>query len=359
MRYTEFASILAEAVAQAPAQIVNKSQVEQTLRKYGYEDLKSNGNKINVIVQIPDGAKKDEFRVKILNELLGIMKREFPNSADYSSDPGLSSKGGIIFDASPVSIVVKDAGKQKEKSAGVGNELEIASTIQSLIDEFGTANVTFVDPRGKKMSIKNATTVIVSGKDTAGRKKADIVLQSARGALPISIKEISADYWESSDTAFGDRAREIIEKLQKEGKIKLTQIAERKNKRTGETFPVWKLDKEIVMEPTVEEAMEAIFGSDLNPKGGIVIQDFGPEHYTQSGNNLTVSCKAVITNKEDIPESHMMVWQIRNDSTRTNPIPGLRSFAAVLTRGIGKRGTKDVVLVDQHGNVVENPNIKK
>jgi hypothetical protein len=149
-----------------------------------------------------------------------------------------------------------------------------------------------------------------------------------------------------------------LKKLQDEGVIKLTQIAERTNKRTGEKTPVYKLNKEIVMEPTAEEAMSAIFGSDLNPKGGIVIQDFGPEHFTQNGNNVEVDCHAVITNKDEIPESHLMVWQIRNDSTRTNPIPGLRTLAATLTRGIGKKGTKDVILVDQYGNVVTNPNIK-
>jgi hypothetical protein len=356
MRHYEFTTVLAEDVEQQP---ITKAHIEASLRQLGYEDLKPNGNKINALVQIPAGQKKTEFRVAMLNEILAGLQKIYGNRVQFSNDPGLSSLGGVVFDASPVSVVVKDVGKQEEKSAGVGNELEIASTIQSIIDEFGNANVTFVDQRGKKMSIKNATNVIVSGKDTAGRKKADIVLQSARGSLPISIKEVSADYWESSDTAFGDRAREIIAKLQKEGKIKLTQIAERSNKRTGEKIPVWKLNKEIVMEPTVQEAMEAIFGSDLNPKGGIVIQDFGPEHYTQSGNNLTVACKAVIANKEDIPESHMMVWQIRNDKTRTNPIPGLRSFAAVLTRGIGKRGTKDVVLVNQFGNVIENPNLNK
>ena len=47
-----------------------------------------------------------------------------------------------------------------------------------------------------------------------------------------------------------------------------------------------------------------------------------------------------------------MVWLIRNDSTRNNPLPGLRTLGVTLSRGIGKKGNKDVVLVDVNGNVV-------
>jgi hypothetical protein len=56
----------------------------------------------------------------------------------------------------------------------------------------------------------------------------------------------------------------------------------------------------------------------------------------------------------------MMVWLLRNDSTRnggTLGIAGIRPLGVTLTRGIGKTGKKDVILVDQNGNVVPNKNI--
>ena len=115
------------------------------------------------------------------------------------------------------------------------------------------------------------------------------------------------------------------------------------------------------MEPTEEEALNAIFGSDLNPKGGIVIQTFKPEHFTQDGPTVTVDAHAVITSAADIPESHLMVWLLRNDSTRNGGslgVAGIRPLGVTLTRGIGKKGNKDVILVDQHGNVIDNPNQK-
>jgi hypothetical protein len=94
----------------------------------------------------------------------------------------------------------------------------------------------------------------------------------------------------------------------------------------------------------------------LNPKGGIVIQTFRPEHFVQNGNQVKVECHAVITNKAEIPESHLMVWLIRNDSSRNSTelgIPGIRIQGVTLSRGIGKTGKKNPILVDQYGNVVE------
>jgi len=360
MRYHEITTLLEKAATpDVVPQLVTKQQVEAVLRKNGYEDFKINGNKINVLVQIPDGQKKNEFRSSMLNEILAILKQQLPQGdPEYSNDPGISSLGGIVFSASPVSVVVKDTGKQGDQSAGVANELELAALLQSVIQKYGSANVSFIDPRGKRMTIKNCNNVEVAGRDTSDRKKADVVLYSPKGQLPISIKKVDADMWESADNMFGQRARETLDKLVAEGIVTLNQIGTRKTK-TG-SAPVYELSKEIVMEPTPEEALNAIFGNDLNPKGGVVIQTFKPEHFVQHENNVNVNAHAVISNPQDIPESHLMVWLIRNDSTRNGGslgIAGLRPLGVTLTRGIGKKGNKDVILVDVNGNVVKNPNI--
>lgn len=331
---------------------ITKPEVESVLRKAGYENLKWDGNKLRVLVQIPDGAKKNQFRAETLKEVLNILKKL---GGQYSSDPGLGSLGGVVFPNSPISIMVKDIGKQGDNSAGVANEIELANIIQSVIDKYGSANVTFVDPRGKTLSIQNATEVIVAGRQTAGGVKADVVLKGPKGTLPISIKKLDADMWESADSAFGKRARTIIDDLVAKGIVQIKQIASRNLKGVG-TIPVYELSKEIVMEPTPEEALRAIFGTDLNPKGGVVVQTFKPEHFKQDGNNVTVSSHAVISSWEDIPESHLMVWLIRNNKDRNSEslgLAGLRPLGVTLTRGIGAKGTKDVILVDKNGNVVK------
>jgi len=333
---------------------VTKLEIESVLRDNGYTDLKVNGNALGVMVQIPDGAKKDEFRKSILDNVLVILQKSFSKSnPTISSDPRLSSIGGIVFSDSAVRVLVKDLGIQGDQSAGVANEIEMASMLQSVIEKYGSANVTFVDPRGKSLVIKDCNSVDVAGRDTANSKKADVVLSSPERSLPISIKKLNAEAWESADNLFGSKAREIIDKLVDDGLVKLKKLD-----KTRDGEPVYALSKEIVIEPTEQEAVRAIFGSDLNPKGGVVIQTFKPEHFTQKGNDVTVECHAVIANKADIPESHLMVWLLRNDSNRNSKalgLAGIRIMGVTLTRGIGKSGNKDVILVDQDGNVVERP----
>lgn len=335
-----------------PTEVLSKDTVASELRKLGYENLKVNGNIINVLVQIPDGAKKNEHRISMIKEILAKFATVSPeHKPQYIQAKRLGSLGGIIFAGSPAAIVVKDSGKQGDNSAGVANELELASILESVIEKYGSADVTFKDERGKKLVIKNATTVDVAGRETTGRKKADVVLVNARGRLPISIKKLDADMWESADKLFGARAKQILADLQKSKDIQLQKSMD------DEGNVIFRLEKEIVVEPTEEEALNAIFGSDLNPQGGVVIQTFKPEHFTQKDNQIVVDCHAVIKNWEDIPESHLMVWLIRNDKTRSNPLPGLRTLGVTLTRGIGKSGKKDVILVDKNGKVVKNPNI--
>lgn len=331
---------------------LSKPDIESVLNKAGYKDLKVSGNKIGVLVQIPDGQKKELFRSEVLKSILSLMQQNFPKSRPtLSMDARLSSIGGIEFADNPVKILVKDTGNQGDQSAGVANEIQMASLLQSVIDRYGSANVTFVDPRGKTLTINDCTAVDVAGRDTGDRKKADVVLQSPERSLPISIKKLNAEAWESADNLFGKKARGIIDKLVKDKQVKLNKLEKTRN---GE--PVFALSKEIVIEPTEQETMSAIFGSDLNPKGGIIIQTFEPEHFVQTGQDVTIEAHAVITNRADIPESHLMVWLLRNDPGRNSTalgIPGIRVMGATLTRGIGKKGTKDVILVDKNGNVLE------
>jgi hypothetical protein len=331
---------------------LSKPDIEAVLKKAGYGDLKVSGNKIGVLVQIPDGEKKELFRAQILKQILALMQKNFPESdPTLSMDARLSSIGGIEFADNPIKILVKDLGNQGEQSAGVANEIEMASLLQSVIGRYGSVNVTFVDPRGKTLTINDCTAVDVAGRDTGGRKKADVVLQSPERNLPISIKKLNAEAWESADNLFGKKARAIIDKLVKDKQVKLNKL-----EKTRDGAPVFALSKEIVIEPTEEETMSAIFGSDLNPKGGIIIQTFKPEHFVQTGQDVTIEAHAVIASKADIPESHLMVWLLRNDPGRNSTalgIPGIRVMGATLTRGIGKKGTKDVILVDKNGNVVE------
>ena len=331
-------------------------EVEKLLKANGYEDLKVSGNKVSVLTQLPDGSKSGEFRKATIDEILVFLDQEVPeHKPTFSAATNLSSIGGIIFDNSKVHILVKDIGKQGNKSAGIGNEVEIAGMIESVIQKYGTADITFIDDRGIELEIKNADNVVIAGRDTGNRKKADIVITSEDQQLPISIKKLDAAAWESADSLIGAKAKTVIDKLVSEGLLELIQIGERKD-----GAPVYKMSKEVVIEPTEEEAMDAIFGNDINPAGGIIIQTFKPEHYTQEEDVVTVEAHAVIKSIEDIPHSHLMVWLLRNDKTRNIAsigYAGIRPLGVTLERGFGKKGNKDVITVNKDGDVVDAKDI--
>ena len=337
---------------------ITKPQVEKVLKNDGYEHLKVSGNKITVLTQLPDGSKSGEFRKATIDEILQTLSREVPeHEPSFSSATNLSSIGGILFKNSKVHIVVKDISKQGDKSAGIANEVEIAGMIESVIQKYGSADITFTDDRGVELEIKNADNVIVAGRDTGNRKKADILITSEDQSLPISIKKVDAAAWESADSMFGAKAKTIIDKLIKDGKLELIEL---KDKTTAKGEPVYKLSKEIVIEPTAEEAMNAIFGSDINPAGGVIIQTFKPEHYTQDEDKIDVEAHIVIKEIDDIPQSHLMVWLLRNDSTRNIAsigYAGIRPLGVTLERGFGKSGNKDVITVNKDGNVVSAKDI--
>ena len=337
---------------------ITKPQVEKVLKNDGYEHLKVSGNKITVLTQLPDGSKSGEFRKATIDEILQTLSREVPeHEPSFSSATNLSSIGGILFKNSKVHIVVKDIGKQGYTSAGIANEVEIAGMIESVIQKYGSADITFTDDRGVELEIKNADNVIVAGRDTGNRKKADILITSEDQSLPISIKKVDAAAWESADSMFGAKAKTIIDKLIKDGKLELIEL---KDKTTAKGEPVYKLSKEIVIEPTAEEAMNAIFGSDINPAGGVIIQTFKPEHYTQDEDKIDVEAHIVLKEIDDIPQSHLMVWLLRNDSTRNIAsigYAGIRPLGVTLERGFGKSGNKDVITVNKDGNVVSAKDI--
>jgi hypothetical protein len=340
-----FNTVLTEAV---------NPTIEQIVQQAGFE-TKTSGNLLSALAQIPDDAKKKaEFRKEILRDLLSAFLTKTPDLGPYIGiDAKISSLGFIGFKNDKTKVVVKDQNVQGAKSAGLGNELEIAAMLQSMVEKYKSIDVEFVDPRGKSLKINNVTEIELVGKDVKDRKKADMVLKSETQRLPVSIKALDADTWESADTMFGKQARKIIDDLVDKGIVELIKLP-------GDDG--YALSKEIVIEPTEEQAMDVIFGSDINPAGGIVIQTFEPKHFVQEENKITVEAHAVIKTKKDIPESHLMVWLIRNNKGRLSKalgIRGLRPMAAVLTRAIGRRGDKDVVLVDKDGNVVKKPEAAK
>lgn len=302
--------------------------------------IRKTGNTVHVLVPIAQ-------RREAINQLLALLP-----GAKYNPSISGSSLGGIEYQGGK--IIIKPSGKQGVGSAGVANEMELVSILEKMSQQYETFTVEFRAPDGKTFEVKNALGVEHAGKETKGRLKGDVRIVTADKKHPISIKKVNAEMWESADSYYGAKAAELIDKLNKQGKIELTPIG--KTDSTGREYV--KISPEIVVEPTAEEVENVVFGEDIKSLGGaVIVQTFAPQHFTQENDKISIECEAIIRSESDIPKSHLMYWLIRNDSTRPSKYgyPGLRIIAAVQTRAFGKQGNKAVLYVDSQGNELENP----
>ena len=323
-----------------------KPAVLNILTDNNYVNTKVDGNKLYVFIGIPASSKKTAYRQDELKKIHDILLASLPYlEPSITDNPALSSIGGIIFEKSPIKIIVKDAARQGKKRNGVKNEHTLVHTIQDYIDQHGWVNVVFKDARGKQLKLSKVNSVTSTGHKTDNHKKADITLSNGKNQLPISIKMTNASIWESADGYFGHQAREILDSLVSSNEVNILQISEKINKN-GVT-PVFAIDKEIVIEPIEGEIMTSVFGTDLHI-GGVVIQTFDESHFKLKRKTLYIECDIVITEINDIPESHSMVWLIRNDIDRNSKavgIAGIRPMGVTAERGFGKSKNKNIIYV--------------
>lgn len=350
-------NIINEALAPKADTPNSAKMIAPLLQKSNFGLATIKGNSVIVHVDIPAGAKVKEYRVAVLQKIAAQLTN-IGIPAEYSPiQAGGSTIGHTYIQDSPTIILVKDAKNQGTDRAGVKNEHELVRLIKEQIQKYGSANVTFQDSNGRALTIEGVSNLDATGTDVKDRKKADVVLRNNNKNVPVSIKQVNAEMWESADSLFGKRARVILDKLIASKTVELLPGEGRKT-RNG-IVPTYKLNKEIVVEPTEDDAQAAVFGSDINPEGGIIIQDFLPKHFVQKDNNITIECYAVIKNKEDIPESHLMYFLIKNFPGRAAlGYYGIGTQAVTMTRAFGPKLTKNPVFVDQNGDPIPMP-VKK
>lgn len=313
MRFADLITETYEFIFEAPA-----DEIIPALQNLNLDDYrKDSANRVTVYVP----AKERKATMQLLLQRL--------DGAEFDRNYGNSSLGGIRYNGG--GILVKPAGGTGDKSAGLSNEKQLVDAINRFVEEVGPLDVTFVGDNGKSITAAGVTQAISAGADVKDRKKSDVNLVANGKVVPISLKKSSAEYWESADTLWGDKADNAIEKLAASGQVELTQL----DKTRKDGTPFVKIKPEVAVRATPEETLKVVFGSDLLGQGGVVKQTFDDEHYKLEGNQLSVTADLVITQPEDIPDNQRVFWLIRNDSTRTRPkhkYPGLRVLAAYASR---------------------------
>ena len=289
--------------------------LKAVLRKMGYKKFKDlTKSRVAVLVSGPRNAHRD----KILNRL----SKDFGAKLDMSRS-SISSIG--VIDAPGLGqVVVKHENRQGNRSAGIENEIYIINTInKALADADQPMKVTFKAGR-KSYVCHNVTNVKEMGRDTSGRKKADIILQGKQ-QYPISLKQDNAGAWESSDRKFGQQAGDIVRDLVKRGEVELQDIPGG-NKR---------LAREIVVPISDKGANDVIFGSDLRSNGAVVVRTFSAKDFKIDfiENTITIDCSSIIRTLRDVKNTDKEpVVIIRNDRSRSSRLIGIKGLRVLVNQ---------------------------
>jgi len=293
------------------AQFNSLIDLTKFLSKIGYKDVKQKDARSIFILT-------NKRRTEIISDLVSQLGGRQNQSKSFGGSLGHVDVGNFR-------IAVKPLSKQGTASAGVENELNLVQGINDIINEFGVCDVVFTDG-SKNFLIKAATKASRVGEDTAGRKKADILVYSGSISYPISLKKDNAEYWESADTLWKENAVRFLTKAVANKDVVVEPVA----------GGVIKITPSIAIEATPDEAKNVIFGSDILGKGCVVTRTFVSKDFNYDGklNKLIINVSNVITRLTDVPESKKVYFLIRNDSTRksiTN-FPGTRALATYKSR---------------------------
>jgi hypothetical protein len=299
------------------AQYMNESkltvdEMETRLKLMGYNNIRRESTRTLSILT-------DENRVKVLENVARELK---DLNAVYDADKGSSSIGAVV--AGMYTIKARPASKQGKKSAGLDNEDAMIDGIKQFT-KGGPITVNITDGR-KSYVYEGVTDIEEVGRDTSGRKKADVRLVLKDGTkIPISIKKDNAEMWESADSYWAPTAKRIVDRLEASGEITITK------KGSVNTITP---NLGILATPSEKEAV--VFGSDVLGKGFVVVRTFRSSDFTLSSNGdiLEINVTKIIDKMSDLTKDYEIYFLIRNDSSRKGSKirPGLRVLAVGASR---------------------------
>jgi len=288
--------------------------LESTLREKGYTDLKKiSPTRIAILT--------DENREDVLDSLMTDLAEFNPVKSEMTTHSSI----GHIEISPNLRVWVKPKSRQGAGSAGLDNEEKLVNVINDYVNSAGTFIDVVFKSGSKKFVCREVTSAAGVGKDTAERKKADVIINGLK-EYKISIKKDSAIAWESADNLWKNEALKYIKKLTKSKKIKLIK-----------TKDFFRVEPNFAVKASDKDSKNVIFGSDLKKGSGCVVtktfkdSDF---KFNEAKNELEINCSDIIETLNDVDKDKEVYFFVRNDSTRKTKdfIPGLRILAVYYKR---------------------------
>ncbi|CAL9976735.1 hypothetical protein VPHD479_0199 [Vibrio phage D479] len=190
---------------------------------------------------------------------------------------------------------------------GQANELAFVQHIESFLGDGP------IDIRINDRLLKGVYEVQYTAQLTRRNRKADVVLLSHDGKVPISLKQTNASRWSSADKSHGAEARELLRAALTRGDVELQSRPVQ-----YDDDDIYRVTNQIARKLTIDEIDSVVFGSDVMNKGFVLINDFCSSNFTRTPNGLLVDGKMIRSRDEIINTEYHPYLLIRNDVGR-NP----------------------------------------
>jgi hypothetical protein len=243
--------------------------------------------------------------------------------AKYDPNKGSSSIGAVVI--GKFSIGVAPLSSQGKKSAGLDNEDTLLLQLNNFLRD-GPLHVEFITGN-KSFRVEDVKHAEEVGRYTSGRRKSDVNLVTMGGLkVPISVKKDNAEMWESSDSYYSKKAKDVIDEQVRAGKVKLEGIA------------IKKVIPNIAVKASTKETADTVFGSDiLKNKGAVLYKTFYSSDFSinVSGDTITVKVSEIYRTVAEVERGgHAVYFLIRNDASRkwSKIYPGIRVLAVGKSR---------------------------
>jgi hypothetical protein len=217
---------------------------------------------------------------------------------------------------------------------GRGNEFNLMQAINEYINDYGKPiDLEFVEMNRVAFKAKDVMKVAhVGAKNVFQRNKADLHLLTSKMAVyPLSIKDITASFWESADKYWGEKAKVFLLWALDHDHTVITH--------NGDSYSI---TPNIAVAASSQEIRDVVFGADILGKGAIVVQKFLPQSFLWDFHRdiLKITCTKVITNESQV-SNRAVYFQIQNDRTRSTEFlqKGMRTKAATFA-AVNHPGTK-------------------
>ncbi|CAL9960493.1 hypothetical protein VPHD480_0052 [Vibrio phage D480] len=231
----------------------------------------------------------DENRLKLIVDLAKELDGEY-----VKCDPG-SSIGCIQMDK--CRIYVKPI-----SNPGIENERNFYTIVKQHIDS-GCKRIKI----GRRV-ITNVLSIEMTGHDTKNNKKADMVIHTSSGEVPISIKKSNAERWASTDVIHGVEARKLLDQMVHDDTVKLSDYSD--------CGKIKRLSQPIARRLKEAEINQVVFGSDILNNGVVIVNSFTLDDFVFNNDTLHISGEVLYSSadvKDTIYHPYMM---IRNDACR-------------------------------------------